>query len=393
MTMTIPDETAHPVERRLAESDQALPGKPAVERLLAEIDQVLAAPVPAAVPNADVPDELPESSREAVAELLESMPESSGQDDEDDHDLDGGEVMDGELMPLDLDGAALAKLGRTPRVQQTLREVAEARLLVRLQADPTPLAIDTPKVRKARRATHEAARLHELAQDPVALAYRDKRVRRAITGMVMAAAIIALTVSSIGVQASVAKALRLAEYSFGWWAAFGVEPALSLPLLATVAVQAYSAIRGQVVDRKSDVGRKLFKTELLLLGLTLLLNCWPALVAPDFSVLSLIVHSLGPIAAVTAVWVLPALWAVLALLPMPAITPTAGPTARKYSGNAWPTVEASPRKIDVHRARLQALIADGTLPAKPSASAIQKQLKCATDTAMALRDELAGVRA
>lgn len=269
--------------------------------------------------------------------------------------------------------------GETRRVRQLRTQVAEAHLLAELQDDDAPLLLDSPKVRRRRRAVVQAARLHELGQDPAALAYRDAKVRRVTTVMVMAAACVGLAVSAIGVQASVAKALELAEHTLGWWSAFGVEPALSLPLLAAVAVQAYSAMRGRVVDRKSQHGRKLFRTEALLLGLTLVLNCWPALTLDDFDLLLLIVHGLGPVAAVTAVWVLPTLWAVLAVLPM-ADDPTATPTAARYSVNR--------AAEDTHRRRLHTLIVDGVLPAQPSATTIRKALGCRTETASLLRDEL-----
>lgn len=269
--------------------------------------------------------------------------------------------------------------GETKRVRRLRGEVAEAHLLADLQEDEAPLLVDTPKVRKQRKRAAEAARLHELAGDPAALAYRDAKVRRTVTVMVMVAACIALLVSSIGVQASVAAALELPKFGLGWWAAFGVEPALSLPLLAAVAVQAYSAMRGHLVDRKSAEGRKLFRTEALLLGLTLLLNCWPAL-AGGFDALSLIVHSLGPVAAVTAIWVLPALWSVLAALPVGKAT--VGPTGVTYRANG---TDVGPL---VARARL--LIERGELPERPSASRLQRTLRCGMDAARAVRDALAG---
>ncbi|WP_188188080.1 hypothetical protein [Nonomuraea sp. SYSU D8015] len=290
--------------------------------------------------------------------------------------------------------------GNTSRVRKLRAEVAEAHRLLELQDDDAPLLIDTPKVRKRRRDVSEAARLHELAQDPVALAYRDAKVRRTVTVMVMAAAAIGLAVSSIGVQASVATALELKEHTFAWWAAFGVEPALSLPLLAAVAVQAYSAMRGQVVDRKdkNGPGRKLFRAEALLLVLTLVLNCWPAF-APDvdFDLLTLIVHSLGPVAAVTAVWVLPALWSVLQALPVPAASGTGrtdGRTHLEYRANAGRRYSPPPPRprvdIDALTDRARALIAAGKLPADAGIQKIGKALGCGTGTATKVKKALEG---
>lgn len=290
-------------------------------------------------------------------------------------------------------------MGETRRVRAVLREVAEAERLLDLQANPAPLLVDTPRVRRRRIRAAEAARLYALDQDPAVLAYRDQRIRRISTVMAMTAAGIALTASSIGVQHSVARALELPENTAGWWAAFLVEPALSLPLLAAVAVQAYSAIRGRVVDRKSPEGKRLFRTEALLLGLTLLLNCWPALSGLlSGEVLPLLVHALGPVAAVTAVWTLPTLWAVLAALPMPPLTaPTPGLTAPEYRANAaadTPVAGAGVGRavgaLDAHRARLRELIASGELPPTPGADRIRRALGCGMDTARQLRDELAG---
>lgn len=265
--------------------------------------------------------------------------------------------------------------GETKRVRVLRKEVAEARLLDELQADDTPLLLDTDKVRKHRKRTWEAARLHQLSQDPAALAHRDAKVRRVTTTMTMAAAGIALAVSSIGVQASVTKALKLTDGGLGWWAAFGVEAVLSLPLLAAVGVQAYSAIRGRVVDRKSPEGRKLFRVELVLLGLTLVLNCWPAFVLP-FDPLGLIVHSLGPVAAVIAVWVLPTLWKILSDLPVSwrSTTFSTTPVRPQYRGNVQDQYDLSTAPVRVLADHIRAMIATGELPTDPSIHKIRAAL-------------------
>ena len=198
----------------------------------------------------------PEEVRKALAELEHYA--NAGVVDADLIDDEGDE------LPFVIDLSE----GETRRVRELRAQVAEAHHLAALQADQTPLQIDTKKVRKRRQRVAEAARLHALDQDPSVLAYRDQRVRRAVTWMVFGAAGIALGASSIGVQSSVSTALGLKEHSLGWWAAFLVEPALSLPLLGAVAVQAYSAIRGKVVDRTSPEGKRLFRTEAILLALT-----------------------------------------------------------------------------------------------------------------------------
>ncbi|GAA0948570.1 hypothetical protein [Nonomuraea longicatena] len=307
------------------------------------------------------------------------------------------------------DADELGESGETRRVKALRKQVAEARRLAVLQDDDAPLLVDTAKVRKRRARVAEAARLHALTQDPAALSWRDARVRTVSTAMAMTAATIALAASSIGVQRSVAEALHLKETDPAWWAAFLAEPALSLPLLAALSVQAYSAMRGRVIDRKSPMGRKLFRTEALLLGLTLVLNCWPALpgVAPSFDLLPLLVHALGPVAAVVSVWILPTLWQVLAELPAagegassallhdrsPATPPSPSSAGCDLRGM---TPEEGAREgrgggvgsADAHRAELRRLIASGHLPSRPSARAIQAALRCREGLSRVLRDEL-----
>ncbi|WP_432924278.1 hypothetical protein ACQPZZ_29065 [Microbispora sp. CA-135349] len=279
--------------------------------------------------------------------------------------------------------------GETKRVKAMRARVAEAHRLVELQEDETPLLVDTAKVGKRRRKVAEAARLYALSQDPTALAWSDARVRRITSVMAMSAAVIALGVSSIGVQASVAKGLALVDGSIGWWAAYGVEPILSLPLLAAVVVQAYAAMRGRRVDRSSPEGKRLLRAEGLLLGLTLVLNCWPALRWSGFDLLPLIVHALGPLGAVTAIWLLPTLWSVLAALPVPART---GGSIRE---NALAAVlgeysRYAPDRIEVLTVRVREMIAAGELPADPGVQKIRAALGVGTDTASKVKRALGG---
>lgn len=270
--------------------------------------------------------------------------------------------------------------GETRRVRELREKVAEAHLLAGLQDDETPFTLDTKKVSALRGRTYEAARLYQLAQHPAAIAYQDAKVRKVTTAMTMSAAGIALAVSSIGVQASIVKALDVEPYTAGWWAAYGVEPVLSLPLLAAVGVQAYSAIRGRVVDRKSDEGKRLFRVELVLLGLTLTLNCWPAF-KTDFDLLDLIVHSLGPVAAVLAVWVLPTLWKILSDLPMPwRSTPfSTTPVRRQYRENSQDQYgfsqdqyDLSTAPVEVLASRVRDLIDSGQMDLNPSVAKIRE---------------------
>jgi hypothetical protein len=281
--------------------------------------------------------------------------------------------------------------GQTKRVQRLREEVAEAHQLAELQDDETPFTLDTTRVRKLRRRTWEAARLHQLATHPAAVAYRDARVRRLTTRATFAAAGVALAISSIGVQHSVAEALTLAPYSPGWWAAYGVEAVLSLPLLAAVGVQAYSAIRGRVVDRKSPEGRRLFRVELVLLSLTLVLNCWPAFVLP-LDVLKLIVHSLGPVAAVLAVWVLPTLWKILSDLPTPwsSTTLSTTPVRPQYRENAQDQYDFSTAPVRVLADHVQSLIDTGQMDPAPSIHKIRKALGVGSEKASEVQKILAG---
>lgn len=283
--------------------------------------------------------------------------------------------------------------GETKRVRQLRAEVAEAHLLAELQDDETPLQLDTGRVRKLRRRAWEAARRHQLAQHPAAVAFRDARVRQVTTGMTMAAAALALAVSSIGVQASVVKALGLnpEKQAIGWWAAYFVEPVLSLPLLAAVGVQAYSAIRGRVVDRKSPEGRKLFRVELTLLSLTLILNCWPAF-RWDFDLLDLIVHSLGPVAAVIAVWVLPTLWKILSDLPAPwrGTAPGTPPVHPRYRENADGRYTSGTPSVQELADQIRDMIAAGDLGPNPGLHKIRAALGVGVEKAREVQKLVAG---
>lgn len=391
-----------------------------LDRILAEIerrlvlDQAPPAPMPPALPDEPVADEVepvPGPEADSVADSV--APADDGQavaDDRDNegqaHELDNvdgddvdqadDDIVEGELMPIDDDDAS----GETQLVRRLRRQVCEARRLVDLQADEAPLLVESKKVRRRRLAAIEAARLHELAQDPVALAYRDARVRRVTTMMVMVGVVIGLGVSSVGVQASVATALTLEKFSAVWWAAFLYEPAMSMPLLGTVAVQAYSAMRGKVVDRKSSAGKKMFRVEALLLTLTLILNCAPAF-APGvaFSVLTVLVHGLGPVVAVTSVWVLPALWSVLEVLPVPetATGRTGGHTAHQYRANATRQYSAPParQRVDIEALTAQArdLIAAGTLSADAGVGKFREALGCGTDPASKVKKAITAAQA
>jgi len=298
--------------------------------------------------------------------------------------------------------------GYTRRVRALEAELAEADVTLDLLAQGDPrVHVPTAREQRARLRAAEALRLHRLSRTPELVAYQEQRVRRVVTVAVLLGVVVALGWSSLGVRDSVALALEIPRGTAGWWAALAVEPILSLPLMGAVLVQAYAAMRGAPVRRTSPEGRRLFKLEAALLGQVLILNIWPVLEALGLprEVLVLLVHALGPLGAVSAVWTLPTLWAVLAALPDPApVAPGEGTeqdhaaarTGPEYSGN---TVVAAPggtgtgtpadtSALAARVAKIRALIAAGALPAAPGAHQIRRALGCGMDTARHVRDAL-----
>lgn len=286
----------------------------------------------------------------------------------------------------------------TPRVRQRRDEVLEARELLKWQADDAPSRVETEKVRKLKRRVKEAAALRKLGEDPDMVAWRDQRAQRFATLACMTGVVIALMISSVGVQDSVTKALDAADYTVVWWFAYLTESAISLPLLSVVATQAYAAMRGHIVDRKSAEGKAMFRTEVWLLAYTLTLQCWPVF-GDDFTFLKLVVHSLAPVVAVLSVWALPAISRVFAQLHKPATPPVDTETVTaadlqwsRADGSMVDPPTTTPRgaSVEEHRAKLQQLIRNGALEPEPSAEGIRKALNCRAEVARQLRDELKG---
>lgn len=283
----------------------------------------------------------------------------------------------------------------TKRVLERRDEVLEARQLLQWQEDDAPHRVETNKVRKLKGKVKEAAALRKLDDDPDMVAWRDLKAQKLAIRACMAGVVIALLVSSAGVQHSVVDALNATEHGLVWWLAFLVEPAMSMPLLAVVGAKAYSAIRGRVIDRESHEAKTMLITEMALLVFTLVLNCWPALVWKNFSPLELVVHSLGPVVAVLSVWVLPSVSRVFAQLHKPepeaktqpeTAGVTEGVTPQSYSENTKPIG-------GFHRRRVRFLIDNDALPKQPSANQIQKATGCGMDVAREIRDELKGGQA
>ncbi|AWS44502.1 conjugal transfer protein TraI [Streptosporangium sp. 'caverna'] len=294
--------------------------------------------------------------------------------------------------------------GETKRVRQLRAEVAEAHLLADLQDDDTPLMLDSPKVRKRRRAAHEAARLHELAQDPMMRAWQASRMRKLLVGASMVSLALALSWSTAGVQVFASEGAP--AWSPAWVFAWLVEPFMSLALLVVVGARAYMGTHGQPIQSKT-----LTRIEMLFLGLTLGMNAWRHLpgVAADFSLSTLVLHILGPVVAVAIVTALPIILAAFTTLdhgapkaapalspatsrtPSPKVSrrvpPSVSPTASDQQSDRRSVTSPRGRSLGDHRTELTILIANGALPAKPSAEAIRKALGCARETAAQLRDE------
>ncbi|MBB2909151.1 hypothetical protein FHS43_000397 [Streptosporangium becharense] len=274
--------------------------------------------------------------------------------------------------------------GETRRVQRLRAEVAEAHALAALQDDDAPLTVETPKVRKRRKAAQEAARLHALDSDPAMRALQAARMRRLLVTAAMVCLTLALGWSTAGVQKFAADGAP--PWSPGWVFAWFVEPFVSLALLVIVGARAYLAIQGRPLTHPT-----LVRIERLFLGLSLGMNAWPYLpwslpAGEAFSIAALAIHLIGPIIAVTLVMALPIILAGFTTLDhgLPTGAPT-GPTYRANIGVGGADIAAL-----ADRARL--LIEDGELPANPSATRIQRTLRCGMDTARAVRDALADGR-
>ncbi|GAA3308592.1 conjugal transfer protein TraI [Nonomuraea dietziae] len=265
--------------------------------------------------------------------------------------------------------------GATRRVLRLRAEVAEAHQLADLQADDTPLMLDTPKVRKRRKQAQEAARLHALAQDPQMRAWQAARMRRLLVSVAMVVLALSLAWSTAGVQQFAAEGAP--AWSPAWLFAWLVEPFMSLALLVVVGARAYMGTRGQPITN-----RILTRIEGLFLALTFGMNAWPHLPwslpeGETFTVGGVVLHIIGPTVAVAIVTALPIILAAFANLDHGTRAPLTGLT---YGGNAGVSTAL------IERART--LIASGELPAEPSAYRLQRTLGCAMDDARAVRDAL-----
>lgn len=298
--------------------------------------------------------------------------------------------------PAGRDGTTAAGLGGgvggSRRVRQLRAVVGEAHALLSLQADQAPLLVESPRVRRRRLAAAEAVRLHTLGRDPAMRAWRAARWRRVFTAMAMTALVLALGWSTAGVQRFAAT--DTPSGSVAWWLAWLVEPLMSLALLSVVAARAFFASVGQPLEH-----RTLRRVERVFLGLILVMNVWAYLpgVAARFEFAALLIHTLGPVVAVSVVTFMPIIWQQFANLDHD-LTP--GPTGGAYSGATPPkyrhnstadpitTEPTSQAEGDALLARAGALIAAGWLPRRPSATQLRGALGCGTDAARRIRDAL-----
>jgi hypothetical protein len=270
------------------------------------------------------------------------------------------------------------------RVRRLREQVAEAHALLELQADAAPALVESGRVRRRRRAVVAAARLHALDRDPAARAWRAARWRRALTVCALTALVLALGWSSAGVQHFAAGGA--AARSAPWWLAWLVEPLISLALLSVVGAKAYFAAHGQPLHHP-----RLSRVEYGFLSLTVTMNVWPYLpwVATPFVFSALLVHTVGPIVAVSVVWVLPIIWQHFVDLDHDPAGADTGVTGPAYRQNAGLGEGVTARRLAL-LARAAELIGRGVLPAQPSSRQVRMALGGATGDASWVRDHLAG---
>lgn len=338
--------------------------------------------IPTPTPDEPTPDEVARGLADVDRYLSQHAPPAPV-----DSSRDAGQTR--QVDPVDSpDSAVSSDPVVTDRVRRLADEVAEARALLALQVDDTPLMVDTDRVRKRRKAAAQARALHHLGQDPSARAWQAARWRLVLTLTAIIALVLALGWSTAGVQVFAADGA--ATGTPGWLFAWFVEPFMSLALLTVVAARAFMATRGQPLEDPT-----LKRIERLFLALTVGMNAWPhlPLIAHPFTVSRLVLHILGPIVAVAIVTALPPIWRAFAELdhgPMPT-SPDGGypaPTGPKYSANT-PTPGATTGALV---ARARRLIDAGDLPVDPSATRLREALRCGTDTARQVRDALKGDR-
>jgi hypothetical protein len=238
----------------------------------------------------------------------------------------------------------------TRRVRKLRDELAERHDVQALQGDAAWTEAQTPRTIRERSKAAEAERLHRLLRDPARRALSTARWRRGITISGGVGLVLALSVSTANVQATVAAGASRGDGV--WWFAWTVEPAIAILLLSLFAFRAYMATRGETVE-----DRWITWTEWALLATTFTLNSWRFLpfVAEDFELVPLIAHGVWPVLAVLIVTCLPRIWAAFGDLDH------GGPVA-------------DPELVDA-LTLVREWIATGHLPATPSRAVIERELR------------------
>lgn len=238
----------------------------------------------------------------------------------------------------------------TRRVQRLRAELAERHDVVSLQSDPAWTEAHSPRTIRERSRAADAHRLHTLQRDPARRALSAARWRRSITLTSGFGLVLALSVSTANVQATVAGD---AEPGSGvWWFAWTVEPAIAVLLLSLFAFRAFMATRGEAVEEPW-----ITRTEWALLATTFTLNSWLHLpfIAEDFAVVPLVAHGVWPLLAVLIVNCLPRIWAAFGDL--------------DHGGAV-----ADPNLVDA-LTLVRGWIAAGTLAPTPSRTAVERELR------------------
>ncbi|MEB3368062.1 hypothetical protein [Saccharopolyspora mangrovi] len=237
------------------------------------------------------------------------------------------------------------ELGRTRRVLELEREVAEREHLAALQAQHAETHVESPKTLKLRQASRDAEDKRRELANPARIALRDARAQLWANIVGFLAALIALGWSTANVQHTAA--LGVQHGTAGWWLAWGVEPLISATLLTVMGSTAYLATRQVTVNDPWVTAAKWIP-----LVYTVVLNCWTSLPAgliahPAMELLrGLIVHSVGPAMVVLLVHTLPVLWAAYIGLH----TRETNPASRGVqNGSEQP--ESTPSTVDLDRAR------------------------------------------
>jgi hypothetical protein len=195
----------------------------------------------------------------------------------------------------------------TRRVRKLQAAQAERRDLRVMQDDPVWTEAESPKAIRERVKSADAERVHRQSRNPARQALTAARWRRNITLTAGFGLVLALSVSTANVQATVAKGAEVGDGR--WLFAWTVEPAIAVLLLSLFAYRAFMATRGEVVeDRTINVA------EWALLATTFTLNTWQYLPLisknlDEFSVVDLVAHGVWPILAVLIVTCLPRIWA------------------------------------------------------------------------------------